>query len=72
MIGDRAPVTAARNQLARSDKVIEQLAVMDDLEAPPRDGYSLASELKQWGQVAMTFLTRASVKVSMLARACSW
>ena len=32
----------------------------------------MASELKQCGQVAMTFLTPASFRVSMFFMACSW
>ena len=52
--------------------MVEQLAVVDDLEVAAEGGYSLANELKQWGQVAMTFLTPAASRVSMLTRACSW
>ena len=72
MIGDRALVTTARGELSRRDEMVEQLAVVDDLEVPPERGYSLASELKQWGQVAMTFFTPALSSVSIFIRACSW
>ena len=36
---------------------------------PPRSGYSLAMELKQWGHEAMTFLAPTSSRVAMFGLA---
>ena len=40
--------------------------------SPPKSGYSLASVLKQCGQVVTIFVTPASPKVSMFCFASAW